>query len=86
MTDRWQQYFDKQGAYERGWIKAAVTHRSFHEILYGMMQRHVPPLARILDVGCGPGWSDLYLASAGYEVTGIYRQRAETGGIGARPG
>jgi SAM-dependent methyltransferase len=36
-----------------------------------MIQGHCPPPARILDIGCGPGWSDLYLASCGYQVTGI---------------
>jgi SAM-dependent methyltransferase len=71
MTDRWQQYFIKQGAFEGAWLRAAVTHWGFHEILYGMIQRHCPPPARILDIGCGPGWSDLYLASCGYQVTGI---------------
>ncbi len=71
MTDRWLEYFHRQGAQDTGWLKAAVTHWGFHEILYGMIQRHCPAPARLLDVGCGPGWSDLYLASAGYEVTGV---------------
>ena len=71
MTDRWQSYFESRGAFDRGWLEAAVTHWGFHEILYGMIRRHCPPPARILDVGCGPGWSDLYLSSAGYDVTGI---------------
>jgi SAM-dependent methyltransferase len=71
MTDRWQQYFDRQGAFERSWLRTAATHWTFHEVLYGMTLRHCPVPARILDVGCGPGWSDLYFASAGYEVTGV---------------
>jgi SAM-dependent methyltransferase len=71
MTDRWQEYFESRGAFNREWLEMAVTHWGFHEILYGMIQRHCPPPARILDVGCGPGWSDLYLSSAGYDVTGI---------------
>lgn len=71
MSSRWQHYFDKQGAFDRAWLKAAVTHWGFHEILYGMIQRHCPAPGRILDVGCGPGWSDAYLVSCGYEVTGI---------------
>lgn len=71
MTDRWQRYFAESGAFDRGWLKAAAAHWAFHETLYGMMARYCRPPARVLDVGCGPGWSDLYLASAGYEVTGI---------------
>ncbi len=71
MSDRWLEYFHRHGALDVGWLKAAVTHWGFHEILYGMIQRHCSLPARILDVGCGPGWSDLYLSSVGYEVTGV---------------
>jgi len=71
LTDRWVEYFERQGGLDARWLKAAVAHWSFHEILYGMIERHCPPPARILDVGRGPGWSDLYLSSAGYDVTGV---------------
>lgn len=71
MAERWRRYFDSNGAFNRGWLKTAVAHWGFHEVLYGMIQRHCPSPARILDVGCGPGWSDMYLASLGYEVLGI---------------
>ncbi len=71
MTDRWQRYFAQHGAFGREWLKAAALHWSFNEVLYGMLLKHCPPPARILDVGCGPGWSDLYLTSAGYDVTGV---------------
>ena len=76
MTDRWQAYFRDQGIHERTWLQAAVTHWVFHETLYGMMQRHCPPPARVLDIGCGPGFSDLYLHSAGYDVTGVDNDEA----------
>jgi SAM-dependent methyltransferase len=36
-----------------------------------VIRRYCPPPARILDVGCGPGWSDLYLSAAGYDVRGL---------------
>lgn len=71
MSLRWQKYFDEHKAFDAGWLKAAVTHWGFHEILYGMIQRHCPPPARMLDVGCGPGWSDCYLSACGYDVVGI---------------
>ena len=71
MTERWQQYFDQHGAFGPEWLRTAVTHWGFNEILYGMIQKHCPPPARILDIGCGTGWSDVLLGSIGYEVTGI---------------
>jgi len=71
MTDRWRKYFNKQGAFGLDWLTAAVAHWGFHEVLYGTVQGQCAPPASILDVGCGPGWSDLYLSSAGYDVTGI---------------
>jgi len=71
MSERWQAYFDQHGVFSSKWLCAAVDHWNFHEILYGMIQKHCPPPARILDIGCGPGWSDVLLGSKGYDVTGI---------------
>ncbi len=71
MSERWHSYFKTHGAFNHDWLATAVSHWGFHELLYGMIVRHCPKPARILDVGSGPGWSDYYLASCGYEVTGI---------------
>lgn len=71
MTDRWKEYFDAHGAFSEGWLATAIAHWGFHETLYGMISLNCPKPALILDVGSGPGWSDLYLSSIGYEVTGI---------------
>lgn len=71
MTERWRAYFDSYGAFNKNWLKSAVAHWGFHEILYGMIQRYCAPPARILDVGCGTGWSDMYLSTLGYDVVGV---------------
>lgn len=71
MSERWRQFFDSYGAFDPGWLSAAVSHWGFHENLYGMIAQHRPAPAKILDIGSGPGWSDFYLASKGYTVTGI---------------
>jgi SAM-dependent methyltransferase len=36
-----------------------------------LFQRHLPPGGAILDLGCGPGWTSLFLARAGFDVTGL---------------
>lgn len=93
MSGRWQSYFESHGAFQQNWLDTAVNHWGFHETLYGMIVRHCPKPARILDVGSGPGWSDFYLSAKGYAVTGIdtepalvdlARKQAECFGVDAR--
>ena len=76
MSDRWKNYFIGHDVFDQKWLVTAVTHWGFHESLYGMIQSCCSKPAKILDVGCGPGWSDLYLASMGYEVMGIDNEPA----------
>jgi SAM-dependent methyltransferase len=71
LSDRWKNYFDSHGAFGTNWLTTAVPHWSFHETLYGMIQKHSPANARILGVGSGPGWSEFYLSALGYQVTGV---------------
>lgn len=71
MSDRWLEYHVKdlgEGGY---WLKSAVTHWQFFQTFYGMLSKHISFGSKILDVGCGPGFSDLYLASCGYKVTAV---------------
>lgn len=71
MTERWREFFSNHNAFEADWLKPAIQHWGFHEALYGNIVRECNPPAKILDVGCGPGWSSIYLASLGYDVIGI---------------
>jgi SAM-dependent methyltransferase len=76
VSDRWKSYFDSHGAFGENWLETAVPHWGFHETLYGMIAQHSSKNARILGVGSGPGWSEFYLSSIGYQVTGIDNEPA----------
>ncbi len=76
MSQRWKDYFDTHGAFDPQWLATAASHWGFHEILYGNIAAHCPKPARLLDVGSGPGWSDLYLSALGYSVTGVDNEPA----------
>ena len=45
--------------------------RTAAEIDFVLAQTALPPGARLLDVGCGPGRHSLELARRGYQVMGI---------------
>jgi 2-polyprenyl-3-methyl-5-hydroxy-6-metoxy-1,4-benzoquinol methylase len=67
------------------WAKWAV-------IAYALRRLGVAEDAELLDIGCGPGWTSLFLAEEGYSVTGVdlapahvevSTQRAQQRGIAA---
>ncbi len=71
MSDRWIEYFGEQNISNPEWLKSAVDHWSFMQNLYGEIHRLLSKGDSILDIGCGMGFTDLYLTSCGYRVTGI---------------
>ncbi|HUW22547.1 MAG TPA: class I SAM-dependent methyltransferase [bacterium] len=71
MTKRWQEYFQRQEYKHHSVLDFAVNHWNYNEPLYFRIKRLMQPPARILDVGCGLGYSDIYLQKCGYEVVGI---------------
>lgn len=71
MSERWRDYFQNHQAFDANWLQSAVPHWGFHETLYGNILRYCPKGGRVLDVGCGPGYSSMYLAAHGYASMGI---------------
>jgi len=71
MTGRWTDYFHKDSEKYHSLLECAVNHWNYNDPLYFRIRNLIKPGARILDVGCGPGLSDIYLQACGYKVTGL---------------
>ena len=71
MTERWIGYFTKDTRRYHSLLENAVDHWNYNDPLYFGIKKLIQPPARILDVGCGLGYSDIYLQKCGYEVVGI---------------
>jgi SAM-dependent methyltransferase len=57
---------DAQGA-----VDPHVTYHELFAFLDVLLAADLAPGARILDVGCGPGWTSHYLGKMGYSVLGL---------------
>jgi SAM-dependent methyltransferase len=67
ITSRTPEFMANEASKPFGW-------ESYHwvrwaTIVESMQRIGVPRGARVLDVGCGPGWTSLFLAESGYRVT-----------------
>jgi SAM-dependent methyltransferase len=68
--DRWREYTQQNltGAHALVWL---TDRWRYEEPLYREIKRCVPPGGRILEVGTGGGPNLLWLASRGYQTTGV---------------
>lgn len=71
MSDRWQHYFEQAVSEHASLAAMAMEHWKYHERFYQYVRALVPPGGRILEIGCGYGFSSLYFAAHGYKVIGI---------------
>ena len=71
MTERWVEYFVREKRKYHSIMEYAVEHWSYNASLYRKIKKLIPPPARILEVGCGIGFSSIYLSECGYQVVGI---------------
>jgi len=75
MSERWVDYFEAS-LKGRKLLDYAVEHWTYSVQLYYQIRKHVPPPARILEIGCGLGLSSIYLQECGYEVTAVDNSEA----------
>ncbi|MDQ7823060.1 MAG: class I SAM-dependent methyltransferase [Candidatus Eremiobacteraeota bacterium] len=68
--NRWRNYFLEHTG-RKALLQNAYEHWSFRWPAYEQIFRRVPPGSRILDVGCGIGFSAILLAGYGYKAVGV---------------
>lgn len=71
MTKRWDDYFAKELHSRPSLASLAVEHWLYHQRFYQYAQQLLPSGSRVLEIGCGYGFSAWYLAARGYQVTGM---------------
>ncbi len=71
MSERWVEYFTKGKTKYHSPLEYAVEHWDYNAPLYRRIKNLLSPPAKIMEVGCGLGFSSIYLSECGYEAVGI---------------
>jgi SAM-dependent methyltransferase len=71
LSERWQKYLAESVDKYSSNLAYAIQHWTFYAPMYHHIQKVITPPAKILEIGCGYGFSLIYLAAQGYSVTGI---------------
>ncbi len=71
MTERWINFFEEDSKRYSSRLEYAINHWRYNDPLYFRIKKLLKPPAKLLDIGCGLGFSDIYLQECGYKVTGI---------------
>ncbi|MFH1784731.1 MAG: class I SAM-dependent methyltransferase [bacterium] len=71
MTNRWLEFLEKETEKYHNLLEYSVNHWNYNDPLYFKIKELLKPQAKILDIGCGFGLSDIYLQECGYSVIGI---------------
>jgi SAM-dependent methyltransferase len=91
IDSRTPQFMAREASKPFGWAPAHFAEWATIELMLGAVG--ATPGAHVLDVGCGSGWTTLFLAEAGYDALGLdlvaanvelCRERARRWGSSAR--
>lgn len=68
---RWMNFFDAHLNKYHSLLEYAAEHWQYHAPMFHHLRQVIPAPARLLEIGCGLGFSAIYLHGCGYEITAV---------------